>query len=137
MSSARWSITCCTARDATCRKPKAFRGRVPPIKDFAGFFLHSAEGRDFLIRVPGVAGSALSDVDIAELMNWMLMRYSKDQLPRDFREFTPGEVARLRQEPEPEPGAGSGNGFLMNWPSNCRRFASQLDAVSPDKQPGG
>lgn len=88
-----------------CHLPQAegFAGRVPPMKDFVGYFLHSAEGRDFLIRVPGVAHSALRDREITELMNWLLQSFSADQLPATFAPFTVDEVAALRQDPEPAP----------------------------------
>lgn len=88
-----------------CHLPGAegFAGRVPPIRDFAGYFLHSGEGRRFLIRVPGVANSALDDHELAELMNWLVTTYSADQLPERFTPYTPAEVAALRRDPEPDP----------------------------------
>ena len=82
---------------------EGFAGKVPPMKDFVGYFLHSQEGREFLIRVPGVAQSALTDQEIAELMNWLLTTYSAAQLPDEFVRFTVTEVALLRQEPERDP----------------------------------
>ncbi|MGI9203533.1 MAG: cytochrome c, class I [Woeseiaceae bacterium] len=90
-----------------CHLPQAegFEGRVPPMKDFVGYFLHSTEGRDFLIRVPGVAHSALGDIEITELMNWLLQSFSADQLPATFAPFTVDEVASLRQDPELAPEA--------------------------------
>jgi len=88
-----------------CHLPQAegFAGRVPPMKDFVGYFLHSPEGREFLIRVPGVAHSALGDNEITELMNWLLQSFSADQLPASFAPFTVDEVIALRQDPEPAP----------------------------------
>jgi hypothetical protein len=90
-----------------CHLPEGegFAGKVPRIKDFAGFFLHSGEGRDFLIRVPGVAQSALSDEEVAELMNWLLRSYSADQLPYNYLPFTAAEVRKLRADPERDPKA--------------------------------
>ena len=37
-----------------CHLPNAegFDGRVPPMKDFVGYFLHSEEGRRFVVRDP-------------------------------------------------------------------------------------
>lgn len=90
-----------------CHLPEAagFEGRVPPMKDFVGYFLHSTEGRSFLVRVPGVAQSALSDAEVAELMNWLLNAYSKPQLPESFRPFTAAEVETLRAHPLQDPQA--------------------------------
>ena len=88
-----------------CHLPDAvgFSGRVPRMKDFAGFFLHSDEGREFLIRVPGVSTASLPDDQVAELINWLLVTYSAPQLPVDFRPFTEPEVAGLRANPERDP----------------------------------
>ena len=78
-------------------------GTVPQMKDFVGYFLHSQQGRDFLIRVPGVSRSALNADEIAELMNWYLLAHSAEQLPDPFTPFTPAEVAELRKDPEGDP----------------------------------
>lgn len=90
-----------------CHLPDAigFPGRVPRMKDFAGYFLHSREGREFLIRVPGVSTSSLADDEIAELINWLLVTYSTPQLPANFEPYTEPEVARLRADPEGDPEA--------------------------------
>lgn len=90
-----------------CHLPQAegFPGRVPAMKDFVGYFLHSQEGREFLIRVPGVAQSALGNGEVAELMNWLLRTYSAAQVPERFAPFTPEEVAALRTDPEQQPAA--------------------------------
>ena len=88
-----------------CHLPNAegMQGRVPPMKDFVGFFLHSDEGREFLIRVPGVAQSALGSDELAELMNWLVVTHSADQLPDAFKPFTRAEVDRLRRSPVADP----------------------------------
>jgi len=49
--------------------------------------------------VPGVATSPLSSADLADLMNWMFVRFDKEHLPPDFAPFTADEVARLRTKP--------------------------------------
>jgi len=88
-----------------CHLPDAagFPDKVPAMKDFVGYFLHSQEGREYLIRVPGVATSQLKDAEIAELMNWLITTYSAAQIPREFQPFTAEEVARLRKEPDRDP----------------------------------
>ena len=88
-----------------CHLPEAegFDGKVPPMKDFVGYFLHVPEGREFVIRVPGVSRSALNDSELAELMNWLLVTYSSGQLPSAFSPYTADEVAKLREDPEPDP----------------------------------
>ena len=88
-----------------CHLPNAegHEGRVPPMKNFVGYFLHSEEGREFLIRVPGVAQSALDDEELAELMNWLLLKHSEAQLPDAFEPFSISEVAALRSDPVSDP----------------------------------
>ena len=76
---------------------------VPRMKDFLGYFLHSDEGREFVVRVPGVSTSQLPDDQLAELLNWLLRTYSADQLPGDFAPYTETEVGTLRQNPELQP----------------------------------
>ncbi len=88
-----------------CHLPHAegFEDKVPPMKDFVGYFPHSEEGREFLIRVPGVAHAALTDEEVAELMNWLLVTFSGEQLPQDFVPFAAPEVRALRASPERDP----------------------------------
>lgn len=62
-------------------------------------FLSVSGGREYLVRVPGVATSALPDDELAELINWVLVRFDKQDIPRSFRPFTPTEVGRLRTQP--------------------------------------
>lgn len=104
-----------------CHLPDAvgFSGRVPRMKDFAGYFLHSREGREFLVRVPGVSTASLPDDEIAELLNWLLTTYSAAQLPRDFTPFSEAEVSRLRTSPESDPEA------------TRRKILNQIAADSP------
>ncbi len=84
-----------------CHLPNAIgmQGKVPPMNGFVGFFMHSQQGREYLIRVPGVAGSTLSDAHLAELMNWLLRTHSSPQMPDKVRLFSAGEVGKLRRSP--------------------------------------
>lgn len=88
-----------------CHLPEAvgFAGHVPRMKDFVGYFLHSNEGREFVIQVPGVAASSLPDDELTEMMNWLLLTYSADQLPQPFVPFSTEEVAALRPDLEANP----------------------------------
>ena len=88
-----------------CHLPdgKGIEGRVPQLKDLVGFFLHSDDGRAFLINVSGVATSALGDKELSEVVNWVLEKFSKKELPTPFRPYTALEVAELRKDPELNP----------------------------------
>lgn len=72
---------------------------VPALPGFVGRFLHVEGGREFLLRVPGVAQSDLTDERLAVLMNWVLRTFSPNELPQDFRAFTAEEVSRSRYQP--------------------------------------
>ena len=73
-------------------------GKIPPLIG-TGRFLAVDGGREFLVRVPGVSLSIIPDDELAELMNWMLYRFSADDMPADFEPYTAEEVGRYRQEP--------------------------------------
>lgn len=73
-------------------------GKIPALIG-AGRFLFVEGGREFLVQVPGVSLSTIDDEELAELVNWVLRRFSPDELPVDFEPYTKNEVARLRQRP--------------------------------------
>ena len=73
-------------------------GKIPPLVG-AGRFLSVAGGREFLVQVPGVSLSTIDDAELAELLNWLLYRFSPEDLPAHFEPYTTEEVARLRESP--------------------------------------
>lgn len=74
-------------------------GNVPQMKDFVGTFLGSKAGREYLVRVPGSATSALGDARLAAVLNWVINAFAGDTRPADFRPYTAEEVGSLRSEP--------------------------------------
>jgi len=88
-----------------CHLPDAvgFAGQVPRMRNFVGYFLHSAEGSRFVIQVPGVATSSIPDDELSEMMNWLLLTYSAEQLPKPFEPYSTEEVAALRSDLEASP----------------------------------
>jgi len=62
-------------------------------------FLWVPGGREYLVRVPGVATSPLPDAELAEVVNWMLWRFDREHLPSNFRPFTADEMGPLRSHP--------------------------------------
>ena len=75
-------------------------GVVPAMKDFVGGFLLVPGGREYLVQVPGSANAAISDAELAELLNWLLPKISPGKIPRDFVPYSTREVAQLRGTPE-------------------------------------
>ncbi|MEE4143907.1 MAG: cytochrome c [Halieaceae bacterium] len=72
---------------------------VPRMRDQVGIFLVTQAGREYLVRVPGSAVSALSDADLAEVLNWIVLEFAGASVTEPFRPYTPQEVGRLRQHP--------------------------------------
>ena len=73
---------------------------IPRMKDFVGSFFRVAGGREFLVQVPGSSSAAVDDAELAELLNWMIPYFSKNELPGNYAPYTVSEVSRLRRIPE-------------------------------------
>ncbi len=63
-----------------------------PIGPFAGF----AQGRDYLIRVPGASQAPINDEELAAVLNWVLESFNTATLPADFRPLQKEEVSASR-----------------------------------------
>jgi hypothetical protein len=74
-------------------------GRVPSIRRSLVRFSATPEGRDYVIRVPGVAQSPLSDEDTAALLNWMARNLSDLKVPPGFVDYSEAEIHSLRDRP--------------------------------------
>ena len=74
-------------------------GSVPTLKGHVGVFLQSQQGREYLVRVPGSATSALDDERLAAVLNWIVSEFAGESLGTPFKPYTPGEVGLLRQRP--------------------------------------
>jgi hypothetical protein len=72
-------------------------GNVPSMRSFAGKFLQVPGGRAFLVQVPGSSNSPLNNAELAELLNWILITMSAEQLDDNFQYYTEQEVSELRQ----------------------------------------
>jgi mono/diheme cytochrome c family protein len=71
--------------------------RVPDMRQ-VGRFLRVPGGREFLIQVPGVMGSGLDDVQVAQVSNWVLANLAADSVPTPYRPYEAAEIARLRRQ---------------------------------------
>jgi hypothetical protein len=74
-------------------------GRVPSIRRSLVLFSATPEGRDYVVRVPGVAQSPLSDEDTAALLNWMARNLSDVKVPPSFVDYSEAEIRSLRDRP--------------------------------------
>jgi hypothetical protein len=73
-------------------------GKVPPLATSLALFMRSADGRNYLLRVPGAANSALSDTQLAAVLNWLAESYGAPGEPRPAP-FTVDEVTEVRHTP--------------------------------------
>lgn len=91
-----WILSCqgCHRADAT-GTPQT----TPTMAGVVAKFLQVPGGREYLVRVPGVATAALSDADLAEVVNWSLARFDSANVPADFKPYTAAEVGGLRLKP--------------------------------------
>jgi hypothetical protein len=74
-------------------------GRVPSVRTTLVPFSRIPAGRRFLVQVPGVAQSTLSDAELASLLNWMIGHLSSDPGRDHFTPFSAAEVSHYRATP--------------------------------------
>jgi len=73
---------------------------VPTLRHLTGSFLCTRQGRQFIVRLPDVALSSLSDRMLTRVMNWVVFDLGAPVAAgRGARPYTVAEVARLRREP--------------------------------------
>ncbi|KFG93109.1 cytochrome C [Burkholderia paludis] len=89
-----WVLNCMGCHTAT---GGGIPGKVPPLAKSLGYFTHLPAGREYVMRVPGASNSALSDQELADVLNWVLTTMNRDALPRDFKPYTAAEVAAQRR----------------------------------------
>ena len=74
-------------------------GRVPSFRQTLARISTSPQGRDYVLRVPGVTQATLDDAETAEVLNWVLAEFSSAEAAQRVAPFTATEVARSRQHP--------------------------------------
>jgi mono/diheme cytochrome c family protein len=72
---------------------------VPELRGRVGWFLCTAETRDYLLRLPNVAHSRVRDDEqLAELMNYVVYVIGQPNIPAQAHPFTADDVARARPQ---------------------------------------
>ncbi len=74
-------------------------GKVPPLANTLSRFMRTAAGRNYILRVPGAANSALSDAQLAAVLNWLAVTYDSGASTHTLEPFTSAEVAEVRHTP--------------------------------------
>jgi mono/diheme cytochrome c family protein len=89
-----WVLNCMGCHTAT---GGGIAGKVPPLANSLGYFEHLPAGREYVMRVPGASNSALSDQELADVLNWLLTTKNRDALPKDFQPYTAAEIGAHRR----------------------------------------
>jgi len=72
-------------------------GKVPSLRESLPMLSRSSTGRRYLVQVPGSSQSALSNGELAEVLNWMVRNLSARPVAADFAPFTASEVGDYRR----------------------------------------
>ena len=72
-------------------------GKIPPLAGTLALFMRTPAGRDYVLRVPGAANSALTDAQLTAVLNWLAERFAPAGEPPP--PFTVEELARVRRTP--------------------------------------
>ena len=73
--------------------------KVPALKESLPKLMRFADGRDFVLRVPGAANSPLSDAALADVLNWLALRFRDADSPADLPQFSAADVTGARHRP--------------------------------------
>jgi mono/diheme cytochrome c family protein len=73
-------------------------GKIPALAGTLSLFMRTAEGRNYVLRVPGAANSALPDAQLAAVLNWIAASYGAPGEPPPTP-FTVAEVTSVRRTP--------------------------------------
>jgi mono/diheme cytochrome c family protein len=72
---------------------------VPELRDQVGYYLNSAVGREYLVRLPNVAFSTMTDRELTDVLNFTVFTLGGSSVPARATPFKSSEVARLRKRP--------------------------------------
>ena len=70
---------------------------VPNLRSDLGYLLNSPEGRDYMLRVPGVIGVPIPAEEVVDLMNWIITAFYPERT--NFEPFTLEEIEAARTRP--------------------------------------
>lgn len=73
---------------------------IPDLRVDVATFAATPEGRAYIVGVPGVAHSPLTDAGLTGVLNWMLATFYPQ---REVAPFSIEEIARLRTQPLRDP----------------------------------
>ncbi|MGH8201400.1 MAG: c-type cytochrome [Steroidobacteraceae bacterium] len=101
---------------------KSAPAAVPTLRGLTGSFLCTAQGREFIIRLPDVALTPLSDRMLTQVMNFVAFDLGAPVAGgSNARPYTVAEVARLRRHPLTDTGLTAyRNRVVAGLAAQCR-----------------
>ncbi len=72
---------------------------VPQLKGLVGYYLRTPEGRAYLPRLPNIAFAALSDREVADVLNYIVFDLGGASARADAKPYDAAEVAHWRAQP--------------------------------------
>ena len=111
-------------------------GAVPTLRGLTGRFFCTQQGRDFIVRLPDVALTTLSDRMLTDVMNFVVFDLGAPVAGGgNARPYTVAEVARLRHHPLTDTGLTAyrnrvvaGLGARCRVPQALHVYAAQVTA---------
>lgn len=70
---------------------------IPDFNQSIGLFTRLPAGRQYMIRVPGAAQSQLDNAELARVLNWIVAKYSPEDITPNYKPFTSAEVGASRR----------------------------------------
>src|SRR5438132_12528611 len=74
-------------------------GKVPSVRESLVTLSSSAAGRRILVQVPGASQSPLTDLELAQVLNWMVRKLSAPAVTAHFMDVTAATSASFRRPP--------------------------------------
>jgi len=105
-------------------------GYIPDLRGNVSRFLAIPEGRVYLARVPGTAQSLLSDTERAEVLNYIVRSFDRDNLPSDFAPYHAEELAKWRYDALSQPSVVRASLLAQLGPSRASTAAAPAKVPS-------
>lgn len=69
---------------------------VPSLINAVGKLLALPGGREYIVRVPGVAQTDMNDAQLAAVLNWIVTEFNSQTTPKNFAPYTAAYIASVR-----------------------------------------
>lgn len=100
---------------------------IPELREAVGWFMCTAAGRDYIVRLPNVAFAAADDKALADMMNFVVFGLGGDSVPAGVAPYSAEEVGALRRQPlKNQPLAQMRDVILADVARSCERKGDRV-----------